>query len=141
MSKGNDISPTPTFFLPDRGKSPPRLHKAHIEARMTSLGITLKPSLPLKPTQPNSIAVGPMKPLQGPTSVGKPRRPYRPRHRGVGWKSFRAATLNRSRQGFPNPNPSWSLISTRVPHNIENGRVLKVWKPAPLWRWLSEIFP
>jgi len=89
---------------------------------MTSLGITLKPSLPLKPTQPNSIAVGPMKPLQGPTSVGKL---HGPKHRGVGWKSFRAATLNRSRQGVPSPHPSWSSISTRLPHNIQNGRILK----------------
>jgi len=62
--------PTPNFFLLDRGKSLPRLHKARIEARASRLGMTLKLGFPLKPKWPDSIAVGPMKPLQGPTPVG-----------------------------------------------------------------------
>jgi hypothetical protein len=51
------------FLLPDSGKSLPRLHKARIEAKASRLGMTLKPGFPLKPTQPNFIAVAPMKSL------------------------------------------------------------------------------
>jgi hypothetical protein len=65
--------PAPVFVARDRGKSPPRLHKAHVEAKASRLGITLKPRFPFKPTQPYSIAVGPMKPLQGSTPVGQPQ--------------------------------------------------------------------
>jgi len=65
--------PTPSFFLLDRGKSLHRLHKALVEARTSRLGITLKPRFPFKTTQPNPLAVGPMKPLQGPTPVGQPQ--------------------------------------------------------------------
>jgi hypothetical protein len=61
----------PQFFLPDLGESLHGLRKAHVEAMASRLGITLKPRFPLKPTQPNSIAVGPMKPPQGPTPVGQ----------------------------------------------------------------------
>jgi len=64
-----------SFVLLDRGKSLPRLHKAHIDAKASSLGITLKPAFPLRPTQPNSIAVRPMKPPQGSTLVEKPQPP------------------------------------------------------------------
>ena len=38
--------PTPNFFLLDRGKSLPRLHKARIEAKASRLGMTLKPAFP-----------------------------------------------------------------------------------------------
>jgi hypothetical protein len=76
MSIHMQLLPTPSFFLLDRGKSLPRLHKALIGAKASSLGITLKLGFPLKPAQPDSTAVGPMKPLQGPTPVGKPEAPY-----------------------------------------------------------------
>ncbi len=88
--------PAPEFLL-DRDKSLPRLHKARIEAKATRLGMTLKPGFSLNPLQPNSKAVGPMKPFQGPTPSGN-QRLLRQRHGGAGWRSFRAATFKRSRE-------------------------------------------
>ena len=76
MSTSKNSLPTPFFFLLDRSKSLSRLHKARTEAKASSLEITLELGFPLKPVQPNSIAVGPMKPLQGPTPVEKALAAY-----------------------------------------------------------------
>jgi hypothetical protein len=75
--------------LPDRGKSPLRLHKAHVEGKQAeSAQDPETPISPLKPVQPILKKVGLMKPLQGPTPVGQEESAsfFRPRRRGAGWK-------------------------------------------------------
>ncbi len=61
----------PQFFLArDRGRSPPRLHKARVEVtRIKALHDMDTHSPPFKLRQLYSEAAGPMKPLQGPTPI------------------------------------------------------------------------
>jgi hypothetical protein len=59
----------PHFFVLDWGKSLPKLHQALFEVIPSIRRIFLNSSFPLKPKQPNSLMVGPMKPFQGPTPV------------------------------------------------------------------------
>ncbi len=61
--------PTPSFSRRGQGKSPPRLHKALVEVNRTNAAVILRPTLPFQLMEPKSEAVGPMKPLQGPTPV------------------------------------------------------------------------
>jgi len=62
--------PTPIFFARTRGKSLPRLHKARVEGnRDNGQELRCNLILPLKLMQPDAEAVGPMKPLQGPTPI------------------------------------------------------------------------
>ncbi len=65
------------FFARDRGKSLPRLHKALVEANRTKAIGILRPTLPFQLMEPNSEAVGPMEPLQGPTPVAAQMAPIK----------------------------------------------------------------
>ncbi len=57
------------FFACGRGKSPPRLHKALVEVNRIKAVVISRSTLPFQLMESNSEAVGPMKPLQGPTPV------------------------------------------------------------------------
>jgi len=64
--------PQPGFNARDRGKSLPRLHKAHFEGKQGSNPHDLGNfSLSFETYAANPLKVGPMKPLQGPTPVGQ----------------------------------------------------------------------
>jgi hypothetical protein len=60
------------FFAHDRGRSLPRLHKAHAEGKQDEASKGPRdPGFPLKPMQPNLKKVGPMKPFfRDPTRSG-----------------------------------------------------------------------
>jgi hypothetical protein len=62
--------PTPQFFLArDQGKSPPRLHKARVEVARINARHDMDTLSSLQTQAAPSEAVGPMKPLQGPTLI------------------------------------------------------------------------
>ena len=64
------MSPPQFFFARDQGKSHLRLPKARVEVTWINARHDIEThSPPFELRQPNSEAVGPMKPLQGPTQI------------------------------------------------------------------------
>ncbi len=63
------------FFARERGKSPPRLHKALMVVSWTKAAVISRSTLPFQTKEPNSETVGPMKPLQGPTPLAAQMEP------------------------------------------------------------------
>jgi hypothetical protein len=61
--------PPPVFPARDRGKSPPRLHKARIEVSRIKAHHHFESHSPLEAHAAILARVGPMKPLQGPTPI------------------------------------------------------------------------
>ncbi len=75
LSSTLNSSPRPVFVARDQGKSPPRLHKARVEVTGIKAVDMKIHSLPFQLAPPRSEAVGPMKPLRGPTPVAGEKGP------------------------------------------------------------------
>ena len=75
VNEKNSLALRQFFVARGQGKSLSSLHKARVEVNRIRAVVTLRPTVPLSTHAPYSEAVGPMKPLQGPTPVGGENRP------------------------------------------------------------------
>ena len=73
-SASEPIEEEHVLLLPDRGKSLPRLHKACVESNQGWRSMILKARFLVETHAVNPYKVGPMKPLQGPTTVGQQKQ-------------------------------------------------------------------